>query len=399
MIFNYKVLTQEGKQEQGTIDAISQDLAITALQRRGYVVVSVVEGGQKRFGDIVIFDSIPSKDIVMMSRQVSTLFEAQVSASRAFSLLAESSSNPTLRRSLSAVSQDIQGGMAISDAMKKHPIAFSNFYVNMVRAGEESGKFVETFEYLADYLEREFEIKSKTQNALIYPAFVILTFIIVMVLMLVMVIPKLSQILIETGGELPFYTKIVIWISQVFVNYGLFMLIALVIGGFFFWKFSRGENGKYRIDQLKMQIPYLGDLFRKLYLSRIADNLDTMLSAGIPVVRAMQITGEVVDNQVYSTIMKESVESVKAGNPMSAAFEKHPEFPNILVQMIRVGEESGSVTTILKTVARFYKREMETAVDTLIGLIEPVMIILLGLGVGFLLTSVLLPIYNIASGF
>ncbi len=399
MIFNYKVLTQEGKQEQGTIDAISQDLAITALQRRGYVVVSVVEGGQKRFGDIVIFDSIPSKDIVMMSRQVSTLFEAQVSASRAFSLLAESSSNPTLRRSLSAVSQDIQGGMAISDAMKKHPIAFSNFYVNMVRAGEESGKFVETFEYLADYLEREFEIKSKTQNALIYPAFVILTFIIVMVLMLVMVIPKLSQILIETGGELPFYTKIVIWISQVFVDYGLFMLIALVVGGFFFWKFSRGEQGKYRIDQLKMQIPYLGDLFRKLYLSRIADNLDTMLSAGIPVVRAMQITGEVVDNHVYAAIMKESVESVKAGNPMSSAFEKHPEFPNILVQMIRVGEESGSVTTILKTVARFYKREMETAVDTLIGLIEPVMIILLGLGVGFLLTSVLLPIYNIASGF
>ncbi|MCF7831276.1 MAG: type II secretion system F family protein [Candidatus Pacebacteria bacterium] len=399
MIFNYKVLTQEGKQEQGTIDAISQDLAITALQRRGYVVVSVVEGGSKKWGDIVIFDSIPSKDIVMMSRQVSTLFEAQVSASRAFSLLAESSSNPTLRRSLSAVSQDIQGGMAISDAMKKHPMAFSNFYVNMVRAGEESGKFVETFDYLADYLEREFEIKSKTQNALIYPAFVILTFIIVMVLMLVMVIPKLSQILIETGGELPFYTKIVIWISQIFVDYGLFMLIGLVIGGFFFWKFSRGENGKYRIDQLKMQVPYLGDLFRKLYLSRIADNLDTMLSAGIPVVRAMQITGEVVDNQVYSTIMKESVESVKAGNPMSAAFEKHPEFPNILVQMIRVGEESGSVTTILKTVARFYKREMETAVDTLIGLIEPVMIILLGLGVGFLLTSVLLPIYNIASGF
>jgi len=399
MIFNYKVLTQEGKQEQGTIDAISQDLAITALQRRGYVVVSVVEGGQKRFGDIVIFDSIPSKDIVMMSRQVATLFEAQVSASRAFSLLAESSSNPTLRRSLSAVSQDIQGGMAISDAMTKHPIAFSNFYVNMVRAGEESGKFVETFEYLADYLEREFEIKSKTQNALIYPAFVIMTFIIVMVLMLVMVIPKLSEILIETGGELPFYTKIVIWISQIFVDYGLFMLIALVIGGFFFWKFSRGENGKYRIDQLKMQIPYLGDLFRKLYLSRIADNLDTMLSAGIPVVRAMQITGEVVDNHVYAAIMKESVESVKAGNPMSSAFEKHPEFPNILVQMIRVGEESGSVTTILKTVARFYKREMETAVDTLIGLIEPVMIIMLGLGVGFLLTSVLLPIYNIASGF
>jgi type IV pilus assembly protein PilC len=399
MIFNYKVLTQEGKQEQGTIDAISQDLAITALQRRGYVVVSVVEGGKKRLGDIVIFDSIPAKDIVMMSRQVATLFEAQVSASRAFSLLAESSSNPTLRRSLAAVSQDIQGGMSISDAMTKHPIAFSNFYVNMVRAGEESGKFVETFEYLAEYLEREFEIKSKTQNALIYPAFVIMTFIIVMILMLVMVIPKLSQILIETGGELPFYTKIVIWISQLFVNYGFFMLIALVVGGFFFWKFSRGENGKYRIDQLKMQIPYIGDLFQKLYLSRIADNLDTMLSAGIPVVRAMQITGEVVDNHVYATIMKESVESVKAGNPMSVAFEKHPEFPNILVQMIRVGEESGSVTTILKTVARFYKREMETAVDTLIGLIEPVMIILLGLGVGFLLTSVLLPIYNIASGF
>ncbi len=399
MLFNYKVITPEGSEKTGQIDAITQDMAVGSLQKRGFIVVSVTDAEDKGFlkKNISFFGGVPMKAVVIMSRQLSALFEAQVSALKAFSLLSSTSQNQTLKFALQSIAQDIQGGITISGAMEKHPQAFSTFYVSMVRAGEESGKLTETFQYLADYLERQFELMSKTRNALIYPAFVIVTFIVVMILMLTMVIPRLSTILIETGQELPFYTKVVIAISNFFVDYGIFVLIFAILLGIYFWRAGQKESGRRRVDGWKITIPVIGDLYQKLYLSRIADNMDTMLSAGIPVVRALEITGEVVDNQVYQDIMKSAVDDVRSGLTISSSFEKHEPMPQIMVAMVRVGEETGSLGAILKTLARFYKREVDNAVDTLIGLIEPVMIVGLGIGVGFLLTSVLIPIYNIAN--
>lgn len=399
MLFNYKVITPEGPEKTGQIDAVTQDMAVGSLQKRGFIVVSVTDAEDKGFlkNNISFFSGVPMKAIVIMSRQLSALFEAQVSALKAFTLLASTSQNQTLKFALQSIAQDIQGGITISGAMEKHPQAFSNFYISMVRAGEESGKLTETFQYLADYLERQFELMSKTRNALIYPAFVIVTFIVVMILMLTMVIPRLSVILIETGQTLPFYTRVVIAISNFFVDYGIFVLIFVALLGLYFWRAGKKESGRRRVDGWKITIPVIGDLYQKLYLSRIADNMDTMLSAGIPVVRALEITGDVVDNQVYQDIMKSAVDDVKSGLTISSSFEKHEPMPQIMVAMVRVGEETGSLGAILKTLARFYKREVDNAVDTLIGLIEPVMIVGLGVGVGFLLTSVLIPIYNIAN--
>jgi type IV pilus assembly protein PilC len=399
MLFTYHVIDPSGQKKEGQIEAISNDLAVSALQKRGFIVISIEESDQASVfkKSIPFFDQVKAKDVVIMSRQMSTLFEAQVSAVKAFSLLADSMQNPMLRRTLQAIAQDIQGGISISAAMAKHPAVFSEFYVNMIKAGEESGKLTETFIYLADYLERQYELQSKTQNALIYPAFVILTFIIVMVLMLTMVIPRLSTIILEAGQKIPFYTQVVISLSDFFVNYGFFLLIAVVIAGFFLWRMSTTEKGQMRIDMLKVQLPYFGDLFSKLYLSRISDNMNTMLSAGIPVVRSLQITGQVVGNKVYQAVINDAVEDVKSGNSISDSLRKHREIPAIMVQMVQVGEETGSLGAILETLARFYKREVDGAVDTLIGLIEPVLIVFLGVGVGFLLTSILVPIYNIAS--
>lgn len=399
MLFNYKVIAPTGEEKAGQIDAVTSDLAIASLQKRGFVVMSVVPVGERKFFDksIGFFDRVPMKAVVIASRQLSALFEAQVSALKAFSLLGTTSENRVLRAAMQGIAQDIQGGITISSAMEKHPQAFSDFYVNMVRAGEESGKLVETFQYLADYLDREFELVSKTRNALVYPAFVIVTFIVVMVLMLTMVIPRLSAILIETGQELPIYTKVVIWISDFFVQYGIFILIFAFLVALYFWWSGKSIGGKKRIAGIKISLPLFGKLYQKLYLSRIADNMDTMLSASIPVVRALEITGKVVDNEIYNEIMQTAVSDVKAGLPISASFEKHEVIPAIMVAMIRVGEETGSVGQILKTLAKFYKREVDNAIDTLIGLIEPIMIVGLGVGVGFLLTSILIPIYNIAS--
>ena len=398
MLFKYKVVDDKGVNKEGAIDAPSKDFAISGLQRRGLIVLSIKEEGEKKSGlaGLSFFDKISMKEVVILSRQISTLFEAQVSALKAFSLLASNAENPLLAKKLTQVADDLQAGVSIAGSLAKHPDVFSDFYVNMVKAGEESGKLSQTFLYLADYLDRQYALSSKTKNALIYPAFVIITFFVVMGLMFVVVIPKLSAIIQDSGQDVPFYTKIIIAMSNFFVHYGFIFIIFLVLVGIWLWRLAVTEAGKTYLDRVKLNTPVIGTLYKKLYLSRIADNMDTMLSSGIPIVRAIDITAEVVGSKIYRNILKESAEGVKSGLSFSASLEKHVEMPGILVQMVRVGEETGGMGQILKTLALFYKREVDDAVDTLVGLIEPVMIVVLGFGVGVLLVSVLMPIYNLA---
>jgi len=398
MLFNYKAINQAGSEETGTIDAINIDVAISSLQRRNFVIETIVP---ENSGSIlerltVATEHVSLKDLVMLSNQVSILFNSHVSVLRIFRLLADGAENPVLGRKLNEVADDIQGGESLSGALGKHPSIFSEFYVNMVKAGEESGKLSETFTYLASYMERSYALMSKTKNALIYPAFVVATFIGVMVLMLIFVIPKLSAVLIEGGQAIPSYTRFVISLSNFVTKYGLFLLIFLVAAGVILWKFGL-PGGKKGFSSFKLGLPLFGRLFKKTYLSRIADNLDTMLASGVPMLRSIEITGKVVGDETYADILFDAGEKVKAGSSLSDAFSDRPEIPPIMVQMIKVGEETGELSTILKTLAIFYKREADSMVDTLVGLIEPIMIVSLAVGVGFLLASVLIPIYNITA--
>ncbi|MFA5934468.1 MAG: type II secretion system F family protein [Candidatus Paceibacterota bacterium] len=400
MTFKYKALDQNGNTKDGTIDAVTMESAINGLQKRGLVVLSVTpegEGGSFLEKNISLFERVSNKDIVILSRQMATLFEAQVSALRVFQLLAMQSENITLRKKLKMVVDDLQSGSTISGALGRHSDVFTPFYINMVKAGEESGKLNETFMYLADHLDRTYEVTSKVKTALIYPAFVIFTFIAVMTLMLVVVIPKISGILKDSGQEIPIYTKIVLGISDLLVNYGIIILIALVFGIFAIWKYVRTDAGKYAWDEMKITTPFVKNLYIKLYLSRIADNMNTMLVSGIPMVRGLDLTSSVVDNMVYKKILENVVEDVKGGSSVSDSMQKHDQIPGIFVQMVKIGEETGQLGNILKTLATFYRREVTNAIDSVIGLIEPAMIVLLGLGVAFLLASVLVPIYNISS--
>ncbi len=402
MLYRYKVIDQNTNDEKtGTIDAATVDVAIAALQRRNFIIITITAADDLPFFEKLmnIGAKVPYRDVVVLSRQMATLFKAQVSALRVFQLLSAETENDMLKKSMVEVAEDIQGGMSLSNALGKHSEIFSDFYVNMIKAGEESGNLSNTFGYLADYLDRTYELIAKTRNALIYPIFVIVVFIVVMVLMLVIVIPKLSAIILETGKELPIYTKVVIAMSNFLVNYGLYFLIFIAISGFVFWRFVNTKQGKEYLARISLDAPFLGDLYRKLYLARIADNLNTMLSSGISVVHAVEISATVVGNQVYKELLLDVAQDIRGGTPLSTSMGKHSEIPGIMVQMIKVGEETGEVGNILQTLAAFYKREVDTAIDTLIGLIEPAMIILLGLGVGGLLTSILMPIYDVASSF
>lgn len=374
------------------------DVAVSTLQRRNLIVSAIEPLAKKSVLEVEVgfLKRVSNKDVVILSRQIATLFEAQVSALRVFRLLASEVENKYLSEILTQVADDLQGGSPISKALARHPKAFSAFYVNMVQAGEETGKLSETFGYLADYLDRTYEVVSKAKNALIYPAFVISVFIVVMALMLTMVIPKISAILLESGQEIPLYTRIVIGLSQFLVDYGFFILLALVVGGFLAWRHGQTKGGALFFDRLRLNIPYMGNLYQKLYLSRIADNFSTMLVSGVAVVEAIDTTGNVVGSPVFEQILLETSEAVKGGSSISEALAIHPEIPGIMIAMIRVGEETGELGSILATLAKFYQREVTTAVDTLVDLIEPLMIVLLGLGVGSLLASVMVPIYNLA---
>jgi type IV pilus assembly protein PilC len=400
MIFKYEAITNTGEKKNGSIDASSKDSAVAAIQRRGLIISSIQEEGVRNgIFKLAFFQKrIKMKDVVIMSRQISTLFEAQVSALKAFHLLSSNTENPALVKVLSTISSDIESGISISEALSRHPDVFSIFYVNMVKAGEESGKLTQTFSYLAEYLDRQYQLTSKTKNALIYPSFVIGVFFVVMILMFVFIVPKLSAIIKDSGQAIPFSTKIVFALSDLLINYGLFVFIGLCIFVFYIYRMSKTEAGMKYIDSIKISIPVMKNIFIKLYLSRISDNLDTLLSSGVTIIRSMELTSIIVGNRVYEDILKDATEKVKSGSSLSEAFGSYPEIPPIMVGMIHVGEETGSLGNILKTLGKFYNREVNEAVDTMVSLIEPMMIVALGLGVGLLLTSVLMPIYNIAGG-
>lgn len=400
MLYNYKAIDQKGETQEGSIDAVSMDVAVSSLQRRNLVVADIVAATDKKsIMDYISFlNSVPQKDIVAFSQQVATLFGSQVSTLKIFRLLAEESQNPILKKALFDISDRIQGGSSVSNAFAKYPKIFSPFYVNMIRAGEESGQISQTFEYLSDYLNRTYELSNKARNALIYPAFIVMTFIAVMALMFTIVIPKISGILLDSGQEIPIYTKIVFAISDGFVNFGSFIgliFIALII---FFTYYRTTESGKIGIDKFKLMIPIIGDLYKKLYYSRIADNMSTLIQSGVPMVRSLEITSDIVDNEVFRHDLIEATVAVKGGKPLSFALDQQETFPSIMVTMVKVGEETGELRGILDKLSQFYQREVTAAVDTLIDLIEPVMIVFLGVSVGILLASVLIPIYNVSTG-
>src|SRR3989344_6377806 len=330
MQFKYIARTQEGKQSQGTIDAGSIDLAVSSLQRKNLIITSIEPTGEKRsILSLSLFDSVKMQDVVMLSRQLSTLFESKVPIVSSLKVIISETENKFLQKNVSEVLDDIQGGMALWQALGRHPKVFSKFYVSMVRSGEESGKLEEIFKFLADYLERTYELQRKARNALIYPAFVLSAFVAVMALMLVFVIPRLSIILLETGQDIPFYTQVVISFSQFLRSFGLVLLVFLAILAVLLSRYARTEKGKLYFARLLVSIPVIGGLYKKIYLSRIADNLSTLLSGGITAVRALEISSEVVGNEIYRRIILDAVESVRGGAMISDSLSKYSDIPSI----------------------------------------------------------------------
>jgi type IV pilus assembly protein PilC len=401
MLFHYTAITGEGAKVESEVDSSSVDAAVALLQKRGLTIVNIKEksSGDNSFlsGFALFRPKVKPKDVVIFSRQVATLFQAGVSALKAFRLLAAENESKALQVELTKVADDIEAGVSLSDALARRPELFSPFYINMVKAGEESGKLNETFLFLADYMDRDYELHQKVQKALTYPAFVIGTFITIMIGMLTFVIPKMSALFADQGADLPMVTRIVLGISDLFVKYSPVTFPVLIVAGWFFYRWAKTEKGKRELDSLKTRIPLLKTLYQRIFLTRLADNMNTMLTSGVPIVKSIDITAAVVDNLIYKDLLLRVSHKVQSGTAFSKALYEEPLVPNILIQMVHIGEETGEIGYILKTLAVFYKRELDTAIDRIIGLIEPAMIVGLGLGVGVLVSSVLLPMYTLSS--
>ncbi|KKU06006.1 MAG: Type II secretion system protein [Parcubacteria group bacterium GW2011_GWA2_45_30] len=397
-VFEYKARTKEGELRSGVIDVSSKDAAIERLHQGNLVVVEIKEQKVSGAGFSLPFfrGKVPLKEVMVFSRQLSTLFEAQVPILDALKTLAgDTSFRPALRGAVSEILKDVTGGLALSQALSKHQNIFSNFYLNLVRAAEEAGKLQDTFTYLADYIERNYYLTSKVRNALMYPIVVLVAMLAVMAVMTVVVIPDLATIFKETNQPLPFYTEMIFAVSFFLRDWGIAVILVIVVAIFLFWRWAETPDGRVFFNRLEVHLPLFGEIFRKLYMARVADNLQTMIVAGIPILRALEITSEVVGNVIYKKALQDAMVSVKGGSTISAAFERVPEIPVMVVQMIRVGELTGRIDFILANLARFFRKEVDSMLDNLVTLIEPIMILVLGVMVAFLMLAIFVPLYNL----
>jgi type IV pilus assembly protein PilC len=400
MRFKYKIFGQDTKIKEGVIEDVNRDNVIAKLQKDGNIIISVEEApAEIEVKNILdrFQNRIAEKDVVIAAKQLSTLIGGGVQVLRSFRLLSTEATSKGLAERFRIIADDVQVGFPVYKALARHPDVFNSFFISMIHSGEESGKMKDVLEFLAEYMERNYELTQKTKKALTYPGFVMVTFAAVMLIMTVFVLPKLAELLIEQGQELPFFTKVIMAVSNFILSFW-WMIIPVLIGAVYYLRvyLKTPEGGAY-FDILKVKTPVIGELYRKLYLSRFADNINTMIASGVPIVQSLQITSEVVDNYVYKKIFERVAEKVKDGKLLSLALSDEPLVPNIMVQMTRIGEETGQLGYMLSNVARFYKRELEQTIDNVIALIEPIMIVVLGISVGVLMASIMLPMYNVAT--
>lgn len=399
-IFIYKARTKDGEERSGIVETSSKEAALDTLQQRELFVLALHEQRKKSLFEFEIGGGrVKLRDLVIFSRQLSILFEAHIPVIDALRTMGKETRSPALRKAIDAIIADVSGGLLLSQALAKHPKIFSSLYVNLTRSGEESGKLREVVLYLADYLERTHTLVTKTRNALIYPGFILTAFIGVIIVLATVVMPRLSELFVEFGGEVPLFTKIIIAGSLFIRRWLLMLIILLILVAVGLWRWGQTPPGKLFYHRLQLNLPLMGELFRKFHMARIMDNLQMLLSGGIPALRALTITRDMVTNVVYKEAMTLAIDSVKGGGAISVGLERSPEVPPLAIQMIRVGETSGKLDFILEKIARFYQREVESIVDNLVTLIEPMLILVLGGGVAFVVLSVLGPIYNLVGTF
>lgn len=399
MKFTYKAKDRDGKIRSGIVMAADQTRAEQLLADNDLTIISLDVQKESLLSKINPFGkSVANKDMVLFSRQLATLISARVPILQALRILQEQVASKYLTEIIGGLIAAVENGESLSLAMSRYENVFGSVYTSLIRSGEASGSLDKALTYLAEQLEKDYELKSKVKGALTYPAFVVVALLVVGILMFKFVLPKLTSVLEEQGGQLPAVSVALIAFTRFFDRYWwlvIVVIIAIVIGAKLLISTALG---RYEWDKLKIKLPLVGPIIKKIYLARFARNLSTLVVGGIPIIKALQIVAEVVNNQIYRDILYNTVSRVTAGQSISEGISLYPEyFPVIVSQMVRVGEQTAQLDDIMAKLALFYEKEVDSQISTLTTLLEPVIMVVLGAGVGLLVAGVLLPIYNMAS--
>lgn len=396
-LFEYKAKNKNGQNVRGLVDAVDKESAAEILDDRELVLLSIDKKQQSLFKNIEIFDRVKTKDIVIFSRQLAVMISATVPIVKSLRVLTKQVSNPRLKKIISDIADDVDGGTQLSSALAKHDNVFDDFFISMIKTGETTGRLDKVLIYLADQKEKNYELRSKIRGMMIYPVFVLVMLIAVGFIVMIFVIPKLIDVITETGGELPMSTKILIGTSNFLVNWW-WLVIAIGAGLFFLQRiYVKTEEGKKQWDMLKLRAPIFGKLFQRIYLQRFCQSLSTLSDGGVPLPYALEVISEVVGNGVYKELILETKKEVEDGNPIANVFLASDVVPEMVSQTLSIGEQSGKLSEILSKVSDFYSKEIEAILSDIVSLIEPVIIVIMGIGVALMVSAVILPMYNMAT--
>lgn len=395
--FAYKAKTAENATVTGLVQAATEDLAAESLRERDLTILYLrpVSTNVAR-QSLEVLRRISIRDVVIFSRQLAVLVSANVPLVQCLRILITQTTNRHLKVIVSEVADDVEAGTKLSIALGKHQHVFDNFYVNIVRSGETSGKLDEVLEYLADQLEKDYDLISRIRGAMIYPIFILGGLVLVGFLMMAFVIPKITSILQESGAKLPFSTLVLVTVANFFNRHWLAILIALfaAVGGVVFA--LRTHEGKRAWDHVKLRIPIFGKLFQKIALVRFTRSLHTLIVGGVNLPQALAITADVVGNEAYRSVILATIREVEDGNPIASVFLHSPIVPFMVSQMLNVGEKTGRIEQVLDKLTQFYTREIDNVVRNLVSLIEPMVIAMMGVAVGLMVAAVILPLYKLS---
>ena len=401
--FSYTAVNKAGKTQEGETDAASKEILVATLTRQGLRPLVIKTETAKSSGSFLAKfgtrKKVKPKDLVIFTRQLSTMISAGVPIARSLATLQGQSSNKYFRSIVSTLSKDIEGGLPLGDAFAKFPNVFSDIYVNMVRAGEAGGILDEIFKRLASQVEQDASMRKKIVGAMMYPAVILTITVFAFFGIMVFIIPKIAKILNDLGGpdaELPVYTRAMLSASTFMQHNGIIILIVVGIAVTIVRRYIRTPKGQYKLHSLLLKIPILKTIITKIAVARFARTFASLMSAGVGVLESLEVTGRAMGNRVIQEELVDAAKQVKNGKQLSEPLSKSKHFPAIVSQMLAVGEETGQIDTILVKVADFYEEEVETIVDSLSSIIEPLMIIVLGSIVGVIAASVMGPIASLS---
>jgi len=396
--YTYTVRDRAGKEITGSLQADSVDALTGKLNQMGYFVVSIDEVKiSLRKKQLHIFGAkVKSKDITIFTRQFATMINAGLPLIKCLSILTQQTESQALSDIISDCSREVEAGHALSEALSKHPRAFSELYVAMVRAGELGGMLDDVLLRVADQLERDAEIRQKVKSAMTYPIVVLGITIIIVTSMLMFVVPRFGKMFTELGGKLPTYTQFLVNLSHFLAGWGGLIVIAAIIGFVFgYRRFKATKQGRLTIDRIKLRLPVVGTLFHKTAMSKFSRTLGTLLSSGVPILGALEITGETTGNMVITKALDVVRAGVKEGETIARPLTEAEVFPPMVIQMIAIGEETGALDVMLAKVSDFYDSEVNAAMDSFASIIEPVLLVVLGVAVGSIVIALYLPIFKV----